>query len=66
MRKLAPLSTSTVFDSNWINWLFKLYERQKKFIPMTADPVASVATSSTHKVAIEIKGQTYYILLTDS
>jgi hypothetical protein len=30
------------------------------------DPTASASTASTHKIAIDLNGTTYYILLTDS
>lgn len=64
--KLPPIPTELKFNSSWVNWIFKLYEKQKRFIMVTETPEASVATPSTHKVKVVIDGQTYYLLVTNT
>ncbi len=65
MFKLPPVPADVKFSSAWVNWIFKLYEKQKKFVLTTGTPVASAATPSTHKIKVEINGQTYYLLVTN-
>jgi hypothetical protein len=61
--KLPPIPTALTFDSDWVNWIFKLYERQKTFLNVTKEPEVAAATPSTHKVEVTINGKKYYILL---
>lgn len=65
MIKLNPPILGTVFNSEWANWLNRLFEKQKTFIQYTDNPEVSASTT-THKVPVIINGNTYYILLSDS